>query len=246
MIAQPQGAMLHIVGLGPGDPELLTLKAARVIRSAKAIAYFAKAQRAGHARRIVEGLLDPSCEELRFEYPFTTEVAVDEPLYVDNMNAFYNNSAAHIAARLERGSDVALLCEGDPFFYGSAMYIFDRLVENYPTVVIPGVTGFSGCAASAGAPLSHGDDVLCVLPGTLDESALAARLRASDALVIMKVGRNLGKIRRAIDEAGLLPRALYIERGTHADEKVTPLALATAEFAPYFSLILIPGRRQRR
>jgi precorrin-2/cobalt-factor-2 C20-methyltransferase len=246
MSAVVSNATLHIVGLGPGDPQLMTLKAARVVQGAPAVAFFAKANRQGIARAIVDGWLSHRCEELRFEYPYTTEIHVDEPQYVNHMENFYDQSAASIAARLDQGKDVALLCEGDPFFYGSAMYMFDRLAARYLTQVIPGVTGFSGCAASARAPLSHGDDVLCVLPGTLDEATLCSRLQASDAVVLMKIGRNLSKVRRAIEAAGSLDRALYIERGTHSDERVTTLAEVTADCAPYFSLIIIPGRRNRR
>ena len=162
------------------------------------------------------------------------------------MHAFYDDSAARIAARLEVGQDVALLCEGDPFFYGSAMYLFDRLAPKYPTTVVPGVTAMSGCSARALMPISHGDDVLSVVPGTLDEAALTDHLRASDATVVMKVGRQLPKIRRALERAGKLDRALYVERGTQKEEKIAPLATVTSDRAPYFSLILVPGREGRR
>src|SRR5487761_614785 len=147
--AVSKSAMLYVVGLGPGDPELMTVKADRTVRGAQVIAYFAKAGRPGHARGTVGGLLSPTCEELLFDYPFTTEVGVEESRYPPQMHAFYDESAARIAARLEAGKDVALLCEGDPFFYGSAMYLFDRLAPRYPTTVVPGVTAMSGCSARA-------------------------------------------------------------------------------------------------
>lgn len=239
-------AMLHVVGLGPGDPELMTVKAERTVRAAQVIAYFAKAGRVGHARGIVAGLLSPTCEELRFDYPFTTEVSVEESRYHEQMQAFYDDSAARIAQRLHAGKDVALLCEGDPFFYGSAMYLFDRLALKYPSTVIPGVTAMSGCSARAGMPITRGNDVLSVVPGTLDEGSLTDHLRGSDAVVVMKVGRQLPKIRRAIERAGKLDRALYVERGTQTEERIAPLAAMTADFAPYFSLIIVPGRESRR
>jgi precorrin-2/cobalt-factor-2 C20-methyltransferase len=243
--ASAEGA-LFVVGLGPGDPDLMTLKAARVIAETGVIAFFAKAGRPGHARSIVVGRANPAAEELRFDYPFTTEVAVEHPRYLAEMGDFYEACAATVAARLREGRDVALLCEGDPFFYGSAMYLFDRLAPAYRAEVIPGVTGMSGCWASAGTPIAHGDDVLSVLPGTLDEADLVTRLRGCDAAVIMKVGRNLPKIRRALDQAGLAERAICVERGTMGDERITPLSAMADGPAPYFSLVLVPGRRRPR
>ncbi len=141
--------------------------------------------------------------ELRFEYPFTTEIAVDDPRYLAEMGAFYEATASAIAQRLDAGQDVALLCEGDPFFYGSAMYLFDRLGSSHRNEIVPGITGMSGCWTRARLPFTHGDDVLTVLPGTLDEASLAERLTQCDAAVIMKVGRNLPKIRAALHSAGL-------------------------------------------
>ena len=236
---------LAILGMGPGDPELMTLKAARLLGAAEVVAYFAKRGQPGHARRIAEGRLRGDAEELRFEYPFTTEVPVDHPHYAVELAASYDAAAAAIGARLADRRDVALLCEGDPFFYGSAMYVFDRLAAHHPTTVVPGVTGMSACWAQAGRPIVHGDDVLSVLPGTLDEGALAERLAACDAAVVMKVGRNLEKIRAAAERAGVLARAIYVERGAMPGERVLPLA-EVAEAAPYFSIVLVPGRQRPR
>ncbi|HTR15885.1 MAG TPA: precorrin-2 C(20)-methyltransferase [Acetobacteraceae bacterium] len=236
---------LYTVGMGPGDPELLTLKAARIIGAAPVVAYFAKRGRTGHARRIAGALVGPAATELRFEYPWTTEIAFGDPRYVADMAGFYEAAASAIAARLDAGQDVALLCEGDPFFYGSAMYLFDRLAA-YPGEVIPGIPGMSGCWARARTPITQGDDVLSVLPGTLDEASLAARLAATDAAVIMKVGSNLPKIRAALGTAGLLERAIYVERGTMDEERVLPLTELDAAPVPYFSMILVPGRRGAR
>ena len=237
---------LRVVGVGPGDPELMTLKAARILASADVVAFFAKQGRPGHARRIVEGALNPAAEQLRLEYPFTTEVGLEDPRYLTEMGAFYEASAALLAARLDRGCEVALLSEGDPFFYGSSMYLYDRLAADYRNEVVPGVTGMSGCWAQARLPICHGDDVLTVLPGTRSEPVLVERLRNADAAVIMKVGRNLAKIRRALDAAGLLERAVFVERGTMGDERITPLAELQEPKAPYFSLVLVPGRRRAR
>lgn len=237
---------LQVVGMGPGDPELLTLRAARILANTAVVAFFAKRGRPGHARTIAGAHLNPAAEELRFEYPYTTEIDVDDPRYEPGIRAFYEAAAGHVAARLDAGRDVALLCEGDPFFYGSAMYVFDRLRAAYSTAVTPGITSMSGCWAQARLPMTHGDDVLTVLPGTLDAETLAARLAGTDAAVIMKVGRNLPKIRAALRSTGLADRALYAERGTMPDSRMIPFAHMGEDRAPYFSLVLVPGRQRAR
>lgn len=235
---------LFIVGVGPGDPDLITLKAARVIAAAPVVAFFAKRGAVGHARHIAAAHLSAHCLELRFEYPFTTEIGLDDPAYAAGMTLFYDAAARAIAERLDAEQDVALLCEGDPFLYGSAMYVFDRLGA-YRHDVVPGVSGMSGCWSRAGLPFTHGGDVLMVLPGTLDAPSLAARLSQCNAAVIMKVGRNLAKVRRAVEAAGLTSRALYVERGTMPGERVVPLAEYCGERGPYFSIVLIPGEGRR-
>ena len=234
------------VGLGPGDPELMTLKAARIVGSAPVIAFFAKRGRIGHARGIVASHIRADVAEERLEYPFTTEVALEDPRYAADIGTFYEACAARLAARLDAGQDVALLCEGDPFFYGSSMYLFDRLAGAYRSEVVPGICGMSGCWTRAGTPIAHGDDVLTVLPGTLDEDRLTARLTGCDAAVIMKVGRNLPKIRAALDRAGLAGRAIYVERGTMDGERILPLSEVDGGAAPYFSMVLVPGRQRAR
>lgn len=232
------------VGVGPGDPELLTLKAARVLGESPVVAFFAKRGGNGNARAIADGHLREGQEELRFEYPFTVEVPATDSGYQSEMSGFYDVCAAQIAERLTAGSSVAVLCEGDPFFYGSFMYLHDRLAGRFSVRAIAGITGMSGCWAAADMPMTHGDDILSVLPGTLEASVLARKLAEADAAVIMKVGRNLPKIRRALDRVGLLDRAVYVERGTMADERIEPLAARDPEEkAPYFSMVLVPGRR---
>jgi precorrin-2/cobalt-factor-2 C20-methyltransferase len=237
---------LYSVGVGPGDPDLITLKAARILGAAPAYAFFAKQGRPGHAYTIASPHLREGAEALRFEYPFTTEIPLHDPAYALGMTAFYEYAAAAIAAKLESGLSIALLCEGDPFFYGSAMYVFDRLSPRFPHQVIPGITGMAGAWARAGVPMTHGDDVLSVLPGTLDAATLAARLAQANAAVIMKVGRNMPKIRIALEAAGRSADAIYVERGTMPEERIMPLCDLPDGPAPYFSLILVPGRRGPR
>lgn len=231
------------VGVGPGDPELLTVKAARLLREAPVAAYFAKTGETGHARRIADGYLEPDTEELRFDYPYTTEVPKRSASYRDAMTSFYDRAAGEVGAVLEDGRDVALLCEGDPLFYGSFMYVNDRLASRFDVEVVPGVTAMAACWCRVGVPMARGDDSVSVLAGTMEEDALLRRLRTADAAVVMKVGRHLPKIRRALDRAGLLDRAVLVERGSMPEERIVALRNCKDGEAPYFSLVLVPTAR---
>ncbi len=228
------------VGTGPGDPELLTLKAVRAIEGADVVAYFAKQGNSSNARRIVADHIAEQLEE-ELGYPVTTEIHRHDEAYKSATAAFYTEAAERLARHLDQGRTVAVLSEGDPLFYGSYMHIHVRLAPNYPTEVIPGITAMSGCWSQAGLPLVQGDDILSVLPGTLEESALALKLENAGGAVIMKVGRNLPKIRRAIAAAGRLDSAVYVERGTMANGLSIPLADKADDVAPYFALVLVPG-----
>ncbi|MDE0057975.1 MAG: precorrin-2 C(20)-methyltransferase [Defluviicoccus sp.] len=237
------GGRLFGIGVGPGDPELLTLKAARLLRAAPVVAHFAKSGADSQARRIAGSHIAPGAEELRFAFPYTTEIPRGSLAYREAMAAFYDEAAANIAAMLDGGRDVALLCEGDPLFYGSFMYVNDRLAGRYAIEIVPGVTAMAGCWGRVGAPMTRGEDSLAVLAGTAEEEALAQGLRAADAAVVMKAGRNLSKIRRALERAGLLDRAILVERGTMPGERIVALADAPAAEAAYFSLVLVPTAR---
>ena len=232
---------LYGVGVGPGDPELLTLKAVRLISSAPVVAHFAKAGNDGHARRTVAAHLRSGAIELPLLYPVTTELPRHSPAYQAQIACFYDISAARVAAHLDAGRDVVILSEGDPLFYGSYMHLHVRLAHRYPTEVVPGVTGMAGCWSGSGVPIAQGDDVLSIVPGTLSEEALAERFSSAEAVVVMKVGRNLPKIRRALERAGRLDRALYVERATMPEALTMRLPERGDERAPYFSIVLVPG-----
>ncbi len=229
------------VGTGPGDPELLTLKAVRAIESADVVAAFAKRGRVSNARTTIAHLLRPDQVEEALDYPVTTEIDRRHADYQAQTSAFYDEAAARLARHLDAGRTVAVLSEGDPLFYGSYMHLHVRLAPRYPTEVIPGITAMSGCWSMAGLPLVQGDDVLAVLPGTLEEAELATRLAGTDGAVIMKVGRNLPRIRSALAQAGKLADAVYVERGTMASGVSIRLADKPDDEAPYFALILVPG-----
>lgn len=221
---------LYGVGLGPGDPELITLKAARLIQGATTIAYPTLAGGESFARAIAADLIGADVREIRMDVPMTTDRAPAQ--------AAYDLGAKDIASALDRGEDVVCLCEGDPFFYGSFMYLNARLAPKYSVKVIPGVTSITACAAEAGRPLVARNERLTVLPGPMDEAELRDRIAGAEAVAIMKVGRHLSKIRAVIDDLGLTDCASYVERATLPEQVVTPLAQAP-EKAPYFSMILL-------
>lgn len=229
------------IGVGPGDPELLTLKAARALGEADVIAYFAKAGRLGNARTIVAQHLREGVEELPLLYPVTTELPKDCAAYRHAIRDFFDAAADLVARRIEAGRTVAVISEGDPMFYGSYMHLHTRLADRYATEIVAGVTGMSGCWSMAGVPIAQGDDVFVVLPGTLPESELVRRLAEADAAVVMKLGRNLPKVRRALTGAGRLDRAIYVERGTMANGVMVRLLDKQDDDAPYFALVLVPG-----
>ncbi|SJZ83997.1 precorrin-2/cobalt-factor-2 C20-methyltransferase [Enhydrobacter aerosaccus] len=240
-----QAGTLYGIGVGPGDVRYLTLRATVLLRSVDVVAFFAKRGQQGNARRIVAPLMKDDRDERRFEYPVTDELPAEHPDYQDQIGHFYRETAASLASLLREGKSVGLLSEGDPFFYGSFMHMWRRLSADFPVEVVPGVTGMSGCWTRANVPITWGNDTLSVLPGTLEEEQLVDRLRRTDAAVIMKVGKNLGKVRRAVDAAGLLSRAIYVERGTMQEERILPLAECGEPQGAYFAMVLIPGEGRR-
>lgn len=235
-------ARVICTGLGPGDPDLMSVKSDRLIRSATQIAYFRKAGRRGQARQIVEGMLAPGVVELAMEYPVTTELPFDSPEYIDALARFYDDWALRLAAL---PGEVIVLCEGDPFFYGSFMHLFTRLQGRVEMEVIPGITGMAGCWHATGVPITWGDDVMSVLMGTLPEADLVNHMRGADALVVMKTGRNLPKVRRALQAVGRLDDAWLVEKGTMPGQRVLRLADVDGTDCPYFAIVLVHGHGRR-
>jgi len=233
------------VGVGPGDPELMTLKAMRALGAADVVVHFAKAGNASHSRAIASRYLRDGVTERALRYPVTTEQPKCSNEYRDAIRNFYDDAAETIAAELADGRVVAVICEGDPLFYGSYMHLHARLAPRFATEIVAGITGMSGCWSAAGMPIAQGDDVFTVLPATLPEGELTRRLADADAAVVMKVGRHLPKVRRALDRSGRLPRAVYVERGTMANAKMIPLSAKADDDAPYFAVVLVPGWEER-
>jgi precorrin-2/cobalt-factor-2 C20-methyltransferase len=230
---EPREAMtgtLYGVGLGPGAPDLVTLRAARLIEGARVIAYPALAGGESFARSIAAGLIPATAREIVIDLPMSTDRAPAQ--------AAYDRGAAEIAAALAAGEDVVTLCEGDPLFYGSFMYLLARLRDRFPVRIVPGVTSVAACAGAAALPLAARNEVVTILPGPLDDRVLRDRIAQADTVVIMKVGRHLQRLRALLADLGLLARAVYVERATLGAERVLTLAEAP-EAAPYFSMILI-------
>lgn len=231
-------------GLGPGDPDLISVKSDRLIRGAAHVAYFRKAGREGQARRIVNGMLAAGVTEYPMEYPVTTELPFDSPEYIEALARFYDDWADRLAD-LTKTQDIVVLCEGDPFFYGSFMHLHTRLQGRAQVEVIPGITGMTGCWNAIGEPFTWGDDVLTVLMATLPAADLREHMQRSDAMVVMKTGRNLPKVRAALEAVGRLDDAWLVERGTMPNQRIARLVDVDAADCPYFAIVLVHGQGRR-
>ncbi|MGB6299548.1 MAG: precorrin-2 C(20)-methyltransferase [Rivularia sp. (in: cyanobacteria)] len=224
---------LYGVGVGTGNPELITLKALRIIQSVPVIAYPASEQGNSFARSIVAEFLKENQIEIPIVLPFKLEKSAQP---------FYDKAAEQLAEHLNNGRDVAVLCEGDPFFYGSFMYIFNRLSPLFTTEIIPGISSVMASAAMIGVPLTYRNDVFMVLSGILSKEVLQEKLKVADAAVIIKLGKNFSKVKQVLEELGLVERAKYIENATRENQKILSIDEVEAETVPYFSLIVIPSR----
>lgn len=231
-------------GLGPGDPDLMSVRSDRAIRSAAHVAYFRKKGRPGQARRIVEGMLATGVVEYPMEYPVTTELPFDSPEYIHCLATFYDAWASRLV-ELTQTQEVLVLCEGDPFFYGSFMHLYTRLQGRAQVDVIPGIPGMVGCWSATQTPITWGDDVMTVLMGTLPDAELERHMQTADALVIMKTGRHLPRIRRALQATGRLEQAWLVERGTMPGQSVLPLSQVNGNDCPYFAIVLVHGQGRR-
>ena len=245
MSAPQDMGTIYGVGLGPGDPDLLSVKSDRLVRNAKHVAFFRKAGRQGQARRIADAMLPEGIIEFAMEYPVTTEIPLSDPRYNEVLSAFYEDCAAHLRALAQGGKDVVVLCEGDPFFYGSFMHMYERLKNDVPVDVVPAITGMSGAWTATGQPITWGDDVLTVLMGTLPEEELSRRMADTDALVVMKIGRNIDKVRTALRKAGKFDDAWLIEFATMPNQTVSKLRDAGDKVTPYFAIIVVHGQGRR-
>ncbi|MFT6579660.1 MAG: precorrin-2 C(20)-methyltransferase [Alphaproteobacteria bacterium] len=229
--------ILHGVGVGPGDPELITLKALRLLRDSPVIAWPAPLTGESMARAIAAPHINA-----RGPDNAPVEIAIRMPMVEERFPAqsVYDTAAQEIATHLEAGRDVVALCEGDPFFYGSFMYLFGRLAERFPVEVTPGVSSLTASAAALAAPLAARNDVLTILPAPLPTADMKQRLQEADAVAIIKIGRQLDKVKAVLAELGLLENARYIEHATMGSQQILPVTDVTS--APYFSMILVHKR----
>ncbi|MFI6683156.1 precorrin-2 C(20)-methyltransferase [Streptomyces sp. NPDC050485] len=233
---------LYGVGLGPGDPSLMTLRAVEAIAEADVVAYHSARHGRSIARSIAAKHIRADHIEEKLVYPLTVETTDHPGGYRGALNDFYEEASARLAEHLDAGRTVAVLAEGDPLFYGSYQHMHKRLAHRYPTEVIPGVTSVSAAAARLGEPLVEAEEVLTILPGTLPEEELTARLAATDSAVVMKLGRTFTKVRRALERSGRLEEARYVERATMAGERTGQLTDIDPESVPYFSVAVLPSR----
>lgn len=229
-------ARLYGIGVGPGDPELLTLKGLHLLQAVPVVAYAAPETGASFARGIVAQWLGRGQREIAIRFPMRPGPPPE---------AIYDDAAGRLALVLEEGKDIAFLCQGDPLFYGSFAAIYLRLAPRYPVTVVPGVSSLTACAAAAGLPLAQRDAAISVIPATLAEEALTRRLAESEVAAVIKIGRHFAKLRRVVDRLGLLDTAIYVERATLPNQRIARLAEVDATEVPYFAMALICHERQR-
>ncbi|BAZ47570.1 cobalamin biosynthesis precorrin-2 methyltransferase [Nostoc sp. NIES-4103] len=227
---------LYGIGVGPGDPELLTLKALRLLQAAPVVAYQSATDKESIARAIVSQYLTGNQIEVQFHLPRALEP--------EKAQAIYDKEVEPIAEHLAAGRDVAVLCEGDPFFYGSFMYVFTRLSEQYQTEVVPGVSSLMACPVALGVPFTYYNDILTVLPAPMPAEELTTQLLTTDAAAIMKLGRHFTKVRDILHQLGLASRAKYIERATMTQQRIVPLDEVDPAQVPYFAMIVIPSKNR--
>ena len=236
---------IYGVGVGPGAVDLLSVRADRLVREAKYIAFFRKAGRAGHARQIASTLLSKDVIELAMEYPITTEIPLSDQRYSELLSKFYKKYSNKIISLSQTGIDLVILCEGDPFFYGSFMHIYSRVKDKCPVEVVPAITGMSAAWTATDIPITWGDDILTVLMGTLDKTTLENQLQNTNAAIIMKIGRNLPKIKKALERTGRFYDAFIVEYAAMDKQTVQRLSDYNTENAPYFSIIILHGQGRR-
>ena len=236
---------IYGVGVGPGAVDLLSVRADKLVREAKYIAFFRKAGRAGHARQIASTLLSKDVIELAMEYPITTEIPLSDQRYSEVLSAFYKKYSNKIISLSQTGIDLVILCEGDPFFYGSFMHIYSRVKDKCPVEVVPAITGMSAAWTATDIPITWGDDILTVLMGTLDKTTLENQLQDTNAAIIMKIGRNLPKIKKVLERTGRFCDAFIVEYAAMDKQTVQRLSDYNTENAPYFSIIILHGQGRR-
>lgn len=236
---------IYGVGVGPGAVDLLSVRADKLVREAKYIAFFRKAGRAGHARQIASTLLSKDVIELAMEYPITTEIPLSDKRYSEVLSEFYKKYSNKIISLSQTGIDLVILCEGDPFFYGSFMHIYSRVKDKCPVEVVPAITGMSAAWTATDIPITWGDDILTVLMGTLDKTTLENQLQDTNAAIIMKIGRNLPKIKKALERTGRFYDAFIVEYAAMDKQTVQRLSDYNTENAPYFSIIILHGQGRR-
>lgn len=231
---------LYGIGVGPGDPELVTLKAIKCLEAADIIAYPTATGNKSNAKRTIMPYLSPKHQLMPLVYPVTAGPVADSSAYLSLMKNFYDQTAVELKAQLMAGKNVAIICAGDPFVFGSYMYWHTRLSREFETTVVPGISSVLAAPASLGMPLCHREDIVSIIPATLNEDELVEALKGCGSAVIMKLGRTFEKVRRALERADLLEKAFFVERASMTKERILPVKMVKPADVAYFSLIVIP------
>jgi precorrin-2 C(20)-methyltransferase len=226
---------LHLVGVGPGDPELLTLKAARLLATVPVIAFVLTETQSHFALDIARACCNLAAELLPVAIPMAVRMPNGD--FAPNGEA-YAAAAALIADRLAAGRDVAFLCEGDPLFYGSAIYLLALMAGRHPVKVVPGISSVFAAAAAVPIPLVSRSQPLSVLAGPSPDATLRAALARAGSVALIKVGRHFDRIDALLQATGRREQALYIERASLPEQIVARVKDLPAGPKPYFSLIL--------
>lgn len=233
---------LYAIGVGPGDPELLTRKGERILRSVPTIVSpLSRQGEASVAYETIRELIDESRQEvLACVFPMTSDLAVLIPAW--------QNAAAAIAAKIDAGEDVAFITIGDPLFYSTCIYLLDILAEQYPQVeveIVPGVTSFCAAAAVSRYPLVEADERFAVIPATAGIGAVRDALNHYDTVVLLKVKPLFAEIMQLLRESGRTSELCFAERvGSPRQLLLTDFEQISAHTPDYLSLLITKQARE--
>jgi len=224
------------VGVGPGDPELITLKALRLIQRAPVISFLVNDKGHSQGKAIASEAFVDFDNTQQLELPVVMPMSTDRSL----ANAAYDEAARAIAEQLQQGLDVVFICEGDPLFFGSFAYLLERLQDDYTTQVVPGISSVNASASALQLPLTMLKESFAVISGRHSDEHIRQTLESHDSVVIMKAGRARPRILQVLTETGRLPEANYLENIGRSNEVILKdVSGMSSESGPYFSLFVV-------
>lgn len=227
---------IYGLGVGPGDPELLTLKAYRVLKEVDFVCVpKSKAEKDSLALKVVKQAVDRDFEVLELIFPMTHDK--------EELTRHWDQAVENLADRLGKGAQAAFITIGDPMFYSTYAYILHRLKKHYPDIVVetvPGVTAFSACASFLNEPLTEGDEKLAVIPAAYGLEQVKEVLQNFENIVLMKVNRLYDRLIPLLKELGMLDKAVYVSRCGYEDQfYTTELEKLVGQDKDYMSMMLI-------